>query len=146
MIRRLKKEVLTQLPDKQRQKVIVETDRAIVKKINELMSENGGGNSGDESILEIFGYRGATDESSNDFRRRESLMEAFRLSGMAKLEGSIDYIGSLLENDVKLLIFAHHKLVLDRIAEALEHKKIRYIRIDGDVPMSDRQNRVDQFQ
>lgn len=47
MIRRLKKEVLTQLPDKQRQKVIVETDRAIVKKINELMSENGGGNSGD---------------------------------------------------------------------------------------------------
>lgn len=73
-------------------------------------------------------------------------MEAFRLSGMAKLEGSIDYIGSLLENDVKLLIFAHHKLVLDRIAEALEHKKIRYIRIDGDVPMSDRQNRVDQFQ
>lgn len=33
MIRRLKKEVLTQLPDKQRQKLIVETDKNIIKEI-----------------------------------------------------------------------------------------------------------------
>ena len=33
MIRRLKKDVLTQLPDKQRQKIYVETDKAIIKEI-----------------------------------------------------------------------------------------------------------------
>lgn len=33
MIRRLKKDVLTQLPDKQRQKIMVETDKNIAKEI-----------------------------------------------------------------------------------------------------------------
>ena len=47
---------------------------------------------------------------------------------------------------MKLLIFAHHLLVLDRIEEAIQKKKIKFIRIDGNVQMSDRQNRVDQFQ
>lgn len=37
MIRRLKKEVLTQLPDKQRQKVIMETDKNIAKEIKSLI-------------------------------------------------------------------------------------------------------------
>lgn len=40
MIRRLKKDVLTELPDKNRQKVIVETDSSIVKSINQLLSNN----------------------------------------------------------------------------------------------------------
>jgi SNF2 family DNA or RNA helicase len=31
MLRRLKKDVLTQLPDKQRQKIMVETNKNIVK-------------------------------------------------------------------------------------------------------------------
>ena len=73
-------------------------------------------------------------------------MQAYRLSGCAKVDGAVEYILSLLENDVKLLIFAHHKTILDRIEEALMKKKIKSIRIDGDVMMSDRQNRVDQFQ
>ena len=38
MIRRLKREVLTELPDKQRQKVVVETDKNIVKEINNLLN------------------------------------------------------------------------------------------------------------
>ena len=41
-MRRLKKDVLTDLPDKQRQKVIVETDKNIVKEIQEVLK---GGNS-----------------------------------------------------------------------------------------------------
>ena len=39
MMRRLKKDVLTDLPDKQRQKVIVETDKNIVKE-GELKNKN----------------------------------------------------------------------------------------------------------
>ena len=36
--------------------------------------------------------------------------------------------------------------MLDKIQENLEKKRIKFIRIDGNVPMNDRQNRVDSFQ
>ena len=42
MIRRLKKDVLTQLPDKQRQKIVVETDKSVIKEIKELLSRCSG--------------------------------------------------------------------------------------------------------
>lgn len=41
MLRRLKKEVLTQLPDKQRQKILIETNKNITREINMLMEQNG---------------------------------------------------------------------------------------------------------
>jgi hypothetical protein len=40
MIRRLKAEVLTELPDKNRQKIILETDNNIVKDINKVLDKN----------------------------------------------------------------------------------------------------------
>lgn len=40
MIRRLKAEVLTELPDKNRQKIILETDNNIVKDINKVLDQN----------------------------------------------------------------------------------------------------------
>ena len=40
MIRRLKKDVLTELPDKQRQKVYVETDKSIIKEIKEILGSH----------------------------------------------------------------------------------------------------------
>jgi SNF2 family DNA or RNA helicase len=41
MLRRLKKDVLTQLPDKQRQKIIIETNKTITKEITFLMEQSG---------------------------------------------------------------------------------------------------------
>jgi SNF2 family DNA or RNA helicase len=41
MLRRLKKDVLTQLPDKQRQKIMIETNKLITKEINSLIDQNG---------------------------------------------------------------------------------------------------------
>jgi|LakMenEpi03Aug12_release.lakeMendotaPanAssembly.Ray.scaffolds.fasta_scaffold4855973_1 hypothetical protein len=40
MIRRLKADVLTELPDKNRQKIILETDNNIVKDINKVLDKN----------------------------------------------------------------------------------------------------------
>ena len=47
---------------------------------------------------------------------------------------------------MKLLIFAHHRNILDRIETDLSAKKYKLIRIDGEVDMADRQARVDIFQ
>lgn len=62
------------------------------------------------------------------------------------MDGVVEYILSLLENDVKLLIFAHHRVVLDRIQSDLTAKKFKTIRIDGEVEMALRQERVNEFQ
>jgi SWI/SNF-related matrix-associated actin-dependent regulator 1 of chromatin subfamily A len=58
-------------------------------------------------------------------------MSAYRLTGEAKLSGSIEFIETLLEADAKFLLFCHHKVVLDSYEEYLKKKKIGHIRIDG---------------
>ena len=52
----------------------------------------------------------------------------------------------LLQNDVKMLIFAHHVVVLDGIEAALVEKKVRFMRIDGRVSKEARHESVKQFQ
>lgn len=42
-----------------------------------------------------------------------SFMEAYRLTGLAKVEGVKDFMETLFENGVKFLLFAHHLNVLD---------------------------------
>lgn len=46
----------------------------------------------------------------------------------------------------KLIIFGHHKIVLDEIEDALKRRQIRSIRIDGSTSTSKRIARCDQFQ
>ena len=36
-------------------------------------------------------------------------MEAYKLTGIAKVEGVCDFIENLVENKVKFLLFGHHK-------------------------------------
>jgi len=43
-------------------------------------------------------------------------------------------MNDLLENGMKVLMFAHHKVILDGLEESLKKKKAKYIRIDGRVP------------
>ena len=40
MMRRLKKDVITELPDKQRQKITVEINKSIAKEISALINDN----------------------------------------------------------------------------------------------------------
>ena len=66
------------------------------------------------------------------------IIKYFRLiyhkTGEAKIKGSLNFINDLIQNDLKFLVFAHHKVVLDGIEEELIKKKEMYIRIDGSVP------------
>ncbi len=48
-------------------------------------------------IMEMFGLKNAGSQRNEDYqKKRESLMEAYRLSGAAKVEGVVEYILSLL--------------------------------------------------
>lgn len=75
-----------------------------------------------------------------------SFMEAYKLTGQAKLEGVKDFMENLIENDVKFLLFAHHTAILDEYENFCIKKAIKYIRIDGQVPLDKRHYRAQDFQ
>ena len=61
-------------------------------------------------------------------------MHAYKLTGEAKIAGSIEFIQTLVENGQKILVFAHHINVLDAIQISLDKQRgicPGYIRIDG---------------
>ncbi len=52
----------------------------------------------------------------------------------------------LLAADEKFLVFGHHKCMLDAIESSLREKKVKFIRIDGSTPSSERYSQVQTFQ
>ena len=70
-------------------------------------------------------------EGKEDARQAISL--AYKLTGEAKLQSIKDYVIQLLQNDIKILVFAHHMAVLDGLQDMIKEKKIKYMRIDGSI-------------
>ncbi|OPJ79872.1 SWI/SNF-related matrix-associated actin-dependent regulator of chromatin subfamily A-like protein 1 [Patagioenas fasciata monilis] len=131
MIRRLKSDVLSQLPAKQR-KVIVVAPEGISAKTKAALAA--------EAKMMAKGYQSKQQE-------KEALLLFYSRTAEAKIHSVIEYILELLErgND-KFLVFAHHKIVLDAIVAELEKKRVEYIRIDGSTPSAERQRLCQKFQ
>jgi len=135
MIRRLKKDVLTQLPAKRRQRIVLMAAKLDAKKMKELRG--------------LFGDWQPTDDEDDDEGHRKAapeIMEAFKLTAEAKVGGVQDYIEYLLGNDVKFLLFGHHMTMLDGVEERVKSLGTKYVRIDGSTPAEKRQKAVEQFQ
>uniref|UniRef100_A0A8P4K914 SWI/SNF-related matrix-associated actin-dependent regulator of chromatin subfamily A-like protein 1 n=1 Tax=Dicentrarchus labrax TaxID=13489 RepID=A0A8P4K914_DICLA len=127
MLRRLKSDVLSQLPAKQRKVVTVTID---------------GINTRIKAALSAAAKQLAT-RNRNKKEEKEALLVFYNHTAEAKLE----YITDMLEGGrEKFLVFAHHKLVLDHITTELGKKNISYIRIDGATPSAERQQLCDKFQ
>ena len=151
MIRRLKKDVMSQLPPKKRQKIEIQTDQKIIKQIaainittedlfKKLDELNSFGNNTNNNYINEDGETDGSDNLFNLFSK------VYMLSAEAKSQGVKDYIHYLLDNKCKFLIFAHHKIMLDAIEEEVKKLKIDYIRIDGRVKLEKRQEYVNKFQ
>jgi len=135
MVRRLKKDVLAQLPPKRRQRIPIEvSDAKLLKEIrnemralNEVMIDGGGG------------------------AASEGISTLFMKTAQAKLPAVKEYILEVLERgDDKAIIFAHHQIMLDEISGLLEKQLpkegFNHIRIDGKTPGAKRQDLVRRFQ
>jgi SWI/SNF-related matrix-associated actin-dependent regulator 1 of chromatin subfamily A len=120
MIRRLKNDVLNQLPGKFRRQILLETK-------------------GKDSMF-----------NPNAVFLGESLdvgiMKEYHEASIIKREPVIKYVESMIEKNVKFLVFAHHKEMLDALESFCDDKKVKYIRIDGGTASQKRQNLVDLFQ
>ncbi|KAL4471126.1 hypothetical protein ABPG72_006507 [Tetrahymena utriculariae] len=144
MIRRLKKDVLNELPNKKRKKVMVSTDSKIQSQIAQilqkvyqnLMNPNQKYQNKPNSYFD--GNHG-----SNQF---QSLKMCYQLSGLAKNQQVLNYLEELLKSVDKVIIFAEHKEILDNIEKFANDRKKKYIRIDGSVRAEERSIRVLSFE
>ncbi|XP_074047514.1 SWI/SNF-related matrix-associated actin-dependent regulator of chromatin subfamily A-like protein 1 [Macrotis lagotis] len=131
MLRRLKSDVLSQLPSKQRKMVVVAPGQMDAKT---------------RAVL-VAAAKEMTTEKKNKRQQKEALLLFFNRTAEAKIQPASEYILDLLESGrEKLLVFAHHKIVLDAISDKLEKKHISHIRIDGSTASADRQTLCQQFQ
>jgi SWI/SNF-related matrix-associated actin-dependent regulator 1 of chromatin subfamily A len=62
-----------------------------------------------------------------------TFMKAYRLTGESKTAGITDFMETLIENNCKFIVFAHHQTVMDSLESFVKTKKIGYVRIDGKV-------------
>lgn len=151
LIRRLKLNVLTNLPDKYRERIYLElsTDEFVLSRKHKLDDHD---HESKEEKVETWIYNELVYDESV-FQKRE-FMERFRLTAQFKLNAVIQYIDEItieqLKNDetLKILIWAHHKFVIDAIEESITNSKtnIKFIKIDGSVSPEKRGQLVHTFQ
>lgn len=147
MIRRLKKDVLTELPEKRRQNLILEAEsteekQAIkqemkafddYKKLKKALSEA----KTEEQKQVLRTGIGAAFQEISKLRKLTAIAKAPRIAAIAR---------EMLENGEvkKLVIFGHHHEVIDKIFEEL--KEFGVLVLDGRTSQEKRQSIVEQFQ
>ncbi|KAL4469864.1 hypothetical protein ABPG72_011085 [Tetrahymena utriculariae] len=147
MIRRLKQDVLSQLPSKRRKKVHVNVDPKILSEIQAILNQTN-----KSSLEQLFEQASKQNEPNNEDQNSSSSMFSalslcYQLSGQAKLHELKNYIKDLLENDIKIIVFAHHQEMLNQLETFVSNElQLKCIRIDGKVAPKERYERVQQFQ
>ncbi|XP_039053756.1 SWI/SNF-related matrix-associated actin-dependent regulator of chromatin subfamily A-like protein 1 [Hibiscus syriacus] len=140
MIRRLKKDVLCQLPMKRRQQVFLELTDKDMKQIRCLFRE-----------LEVVKGKITACKSEEEVKslklvQKNLINKIYTDSAEAKIPAVLDYLGTIIEADCKFIIFAHHQPMIEAIHQFLLKKKVGCIRIDGTTPATARQALVNDFQ
>ena len=148
ILRRLKKDVLKELPEKQEEIVTVALSGE-QKKLYQAHSQR----------LKMF----LEDQNDEDFAQNklqilaeltklrqlccgpELLLENYKGEN-AKLETCIELITQAIAGGHKILLFSQFTSMLDLIGEKLKKAKIDYYRIDGSVKKEARMEMVEQFQ
>ncbi|KAI1713019.1 RNA recognition motif domain-containing protein [Ditylenchus destructor] len=133
LIRRLKKDVLDNLPEKRRE-IIWLTIRDSEYKNAEALDE----------ARETY-WRSKTDQEE-----RDNLLIYYIETGKFKspivgkeIAETYFYEGAPPR---KMIIFAHHKIMLDSLSEIFERKGVKFIRIDGSINHAHRSEMCEQFQ
>lgn len=150
MLRRLKSQVLHDLPSKQRSIVpIIMKDTEKVKESQYVMEEWSAACKARDNISDLD----ADDVAQAAVRdSQRAMMQAYQAGGIAKASAVAEYIIDWLrgcDSTQKLVVFAHHKDVMDCLQNAISTEfkgKLGMMRIDGSVTPQERAKRVKQFQ
>ncbi|MBW9145375.1 SNF2 helicase associated domain-containing protein [Clostridium sp. CM027] len=143
LLRRTKKEVLKELPDKIEKKFIVEmtsVQKAVYKSYTKVVRDKMKNNNGDDKI-EIFSCLTKLRQICLD----PSLVIDEYKGGSGKLKIATELIEKHMETYGKVLLFSQFTAVLKNIGENLNEKGIRYLYLEGKTKAKDRIKLVDEF-
>lgn len=147
MIRRLKEDVLTELPSKRRSPISLEPSAKEITRYKKHI-----GRVKHQILLALKETNYSTEKAWAKLRQQhqelmKDIFSAYRYVGEAKKGVAADWLIQALEdNDEKIIVFAHHQNVLDYIEEQLSSNDIKSVRIDGKTPLDQRQSAVEVFQ
>ena len=146
MIRRLKADVLTELPRKRRQQIFLTLDSASKKKLDALQQQL---QESRAAISHMVAQSVAQKKSHVQVsaEQKSVIMEVYKKTADLKVKCIQEYVDTLLDGGEKFLIFAHHTALLDAIEHSCNRKKgCKHIRIDGSTPPQSRAKLVESFQ
>lgn len=129
MVRRLKKDVLTELPPKVRQTIVLPKSQEAE----------------DESAMWYEGY-----DDIEDLTRAKAklafteISAARRKLAISKVPAVVEHVRDALESSEKIVLFAHHKEVVAALMSELS--EFNPVQVTGDTDTYDRQANVDTFQ
>ena len=134
MLRRLKADVLTQLPPKRREAVRLDLGAAATAEMAARRAAAAAAQAGGAATRETR------------FAAHSALHAWWTASGAAKAEAAAAYVLEALEGGAKVLVFAHHMAMLDTLETAVRGARVPYVRLDGSTPSRDRHAAVARFQ
>lgn len=140
MIRRLKRDVLKDLPDKERQVIELEIPQGeeIIRKEKRLLGYEDKEKLSDEEYKEVVRKMRGGDPGV--FEEMSTLR---RMNAVAKIPAVIEHLSEAIEASGKVVCFCHHKEVA---AELLKVFKDVAVVVTGSTPLKDRQANVEKFQ
>nr|WP_253287442.1 DEAD/DEAH box helicase [Clostridium bornimense] len=139
ILRRTKKEVITELPDKIEKKVFVDMTPKQSKVYKDYMKEVLYKlQSGSDNKIEIFSYLTKLRQICLD---PSIIIEDYE-GGSGKVKSALKLIK---ERDGKILLFSQFTSILDKLEEEFEGRDIKYLHLDGSVPAKQRIQRVEEF-
>ncbi|KAK3021011.1 hypothetical protein RJ639_045142 [Escallonia herrerae] len=158
MIRRLKEHVMSQLPPKRRQVislVLKKSDVDLAMAVVGVQRSHASTNSDTEDgTLDVSDECDANGGSCTSRKLKNQEIGIAKLSGFREwlsihpIVADLD-VGDGMERSLssqKMIIFAHHLKVLDRVQEFLCEKGMGFVRIDGNTSESDRKLAIQSFQ
>jgi hypothetical protein len=118
MVRRLKAEVLSQLPKKRRQQVFLSLDAAARRELGALQGALDAVKAALAAALaQSAASGGAVCAGGGRMEESKAIMEMYRRTAELKAKAVQDYVEVLLDGGQKFLVFAHHTALMD----AIEH-------------------------
>jgi SWI/SNF-related matrix-associated actin-dependent regulator of chromatin subfamily A-like protein 1 len=157
MVRRVKSQVLTELPDKMKQIIPLPKNGAEAdiaremeaynayhqktadakKKLTEMKKE---GKDKDEEYLEMVKQMKAHIASFGEIAKLR------HATALKKVDVASDLIAEAVDSSGSIIVFAHHKDVLEGVAKKLTDAGIHSAIFTGETPIEERQKIVDDFQ